>query len=92
MAISLLECGGQGRNRTADASLFRAALYQGEGGGSVEKGRMDPMHSGDLSQSCLDYRSFLPKVDDDRFAFGVAFYEAPGSARSPSPNTGRASS
>ena len=23
-----LECGGQGRNRTADASLFRAALYQ----------------------------------------------------------------
>ena len=23
-----LKCGGQGRNRTADASLFRAALYQ----------------------------------------------------------------
>jgi hypothetical protein len=23
-----LECGGQGRNRTADASLFRAALYR----------------------------------------------------------------
>ena len=28
MAVSLLKCGGQGRNRTADASLFRAALYQ----------------------------------------------------------------
>ena len=26
--ISALECGGQGRNRTADASLFRAALYR----------------------------------------------------------------
>src|SRR3954465_10521075 len=26
--VSDLECGGQGRNRTADASLFRAALYQ----------------------------------------------------------------
>ena len=26
--LSALECGGQGRNRTADASLFRAALYQ----------------------------------------------------------------
>ena len=26
--ISLRKCGGQGRNRTADASLFRAALYQ----------------------------------------------------------------
>jgi hypothetical protein len=25
---SALECGGQGRNRTADASLFRAALYR----------------------------------------------------------------
>ena len=24
----LINCGGQGRNRTADASLFRAALYQ----------------------------------------------------------------
>ena len=24
----LLKCGGQGRNRTADASLFRAALYR----------------------------------------------------------------
>jgi hypothetical protein len=23
-----VKCGGQGRNRTADASLFRAALYQ----------------------------------------------------------------
>jgi hypothetical protein len=28
LLLSLLECGGQGRNRTADASLFRAALYQ----------------------------------------------------------------
>ena len=28
MAVSALECGGQGRNRTADASLFRAALYR----------------------------------------------------------------
>ena len=27
-SLSALECGGQGRNRTADASLFRAALYQ----------------------------------------------------------------
>src|ERR1700683_1351844 len=26
--LNALECGGQGRNRTADASLFRAALYQ----------------------------------------------------------------
>src|SRR5690349_6764372 len=26
--MSCLESGGQGRNRTADASLFRAALYQ----------------------------------------------------------------
>src|SRR5271165_6676770 len=26
--VSILENGGQGRNRTADASLFRAALYQ----------------------------------------------------------------
>ena len=28
MACKLLLDGGQGRNRTADASLFRAALYQ----------------------------------------------------------------
>ena len=28
LLVSALECGGQGRNRTADASLFRAALYQ----------------------------------------------------------------
>jgi len=28
LLLSCLECGGQGRNRTADASLFRAALYQ----------------------------------------------------------------
>ena len=28
LPLSALECGGQGRNRTADASLFRAALYQ----------------------------------------------------------------
>ncbi len=28
VAASALECGGQGRNRTADASLFRAALYR----------------------------------------------------------------
>jgi hypothetical protein len=28
LLLSSLECGGQGRNRTADASLFRAALYQ----------------------------------------------------------------
>ena len=28
LLLSVLECGGQGRNRTADASLFRAALYQ----------------------------------------------------------------
>ena len=28
LPLSSLECGGQGRNRTADASLFRAALYQ----------------------------------------------------------------
>src|SRR5262245_63188645 len=27
-ACKLLKNGGQGRNRTADASLFRAALYQ----------------------------------------------------------------
>ncbi len=27
-ARNLLEIGGQGRNRTADASLFRAALYR----------------------------------------------------------------
>ena len=27
-AKPLKTCGGQGRNRTADASLFRAALYQ----------------------------------------------------------------
>ena len=26
--LKALECGGQGRNRTADASLFRAALYR----------------------------------------------------------------
>jgi hypothetical protein len=26
--ITPLECGGQGRNRTADASLFRAALWR----------------------------------------------------------------
>jgi hypothetical protein len=26
--LTLLDCGGQGRNRTADASLFRAALYR----------------------------------------------------------------
>src|ERR1700733_7112637 len=28
LLLSALFCGGQGRNRTADASLFRAALYQ----------------------------------------------------------------
>ena len=28
MILSALECGGQGRNRTADASLFRAAIFQ----------------------------------------------------------------
>src|ERR1019366_1869807 len=28
LPLSALKCGGQGRNRTADASLFRAALYQ----------------------------------------------------------------
>src|ERR1700693_4938707 len=28
LLLSLLECGGQGGNRTPDASLFRAALYQ----------------------------------------------------------------
>ena len=28
LILSALECGGQGRNRTADASLFRAALFQ----------------------------------------------------------------
>ena len=28
LSLSCLKCGGQGRNRTADASLFRAALYQ----------------------------------------------------------------
>src|SRR4029453_2871852 len=28
LLLSRLESGGQGRNRTADASLFRAALYQ----------------------------------------------------------------
>ena len=27
MILSALECGGQGRNRTADASLFRAAIF-----------------------------------------------------------------
>ena|ERR1035438_403351 len=27
-AAKCLECGGQGRNRTADASLFRAALFR----------------------------------------------------------------
>ena len=26
--LEVIENGGQGRNRTADASLFRAALYQ----------------------------------------------------------------
>jgi hypothetical protein len=28
MVLSALESGGQGRNRTADASLFRAAIFQ----------------------------------------------------------------
>jgi len=28
--LSCLECGGQGRNRTADASLFRADYRTGE--------------------------------------------------------------
>jgi len=28
MILSALESGGQGRNRTADASLFRAAIFQ----------------------------------------------------------------
>ncbi len=28
LSVTALECGGQGRNRTADASLFRAALYR----------------------------------------------------------------
>ncbi len=28
MTLSVRKHGGQGRNRTADASLFRAALYQ----------------------------------------------------------------
>src|SRR6202034_975376 len=28
LLLSPLECGGQGGNRTPDASLFRAALYQ----------------------------------------------------------------
>jgi hypothetical protein len=28
LSITYSGCGGQGRNRTADASLFRAALYQ----------------------------------------------------------------
>ena len=50
------------------------------------------MHSGDLRQSCSGYRSFLPAVEDDPFAFGVASCEPLGVARLLRPSTSRASS